>query len=468
MTGANLPERPGDHGGAGRARRTLGLLGVVLLALGGMVVGSRPADAATSLTVTSAADAGPGSLRQAMLDASSGGPAAGDDVAITIEPSVGDITLTSGHLTYDGGDTGARSLTVVGSGQVVAQTVSGARVLSHTSTGSLTVEGLTITGGSATSAPGGGGIYSTASTTHLRAVVVTGNITSGSGGGIHAGRLIVESSVVTANDGTPSGGGITGGQVDLIDSLVADNRAGSGGGISAVAVDVRSSTVAGNSATTGAGGGISANGASLANSTLVGNEAAQAGGGLSVEDEVFLVYSTVRGNRGASGTSGNLGSIDHLVAVASVIVESGGGPSCGTVGVVSSEGWNVADDDSCGLDHPTDRQDAGLDARLGPLADNGGPTPTMLPAADSPLVDAIPVADCRTGSAAMTVVDQRGLDRPAGAGCDIGAVERYPVPGEDPPGPPGGPPNGSPGGPPGALPVAPAAVPLRAAAAFTG
>ena len=57
------------------------------------------------------------------------------------------------------------------------------------------------------------------------------------------------------------------------------------------------------------------------------------------------------------------------------------------------------------------------DPVLGALANNGGPTQTLLPLTGSPLLDAIPPASC--GAA----VDQRGITRPQGTGCDIGAVE---------------------------------------------
>jgi hypothetical protein len=64
------------------------------------------------------------------------------------------------------------------------------------------------------------------------------------------------------------------------------------------------------------------------------------------------------------------------------------------------------------------------DPKLGPLQDNGGPTPTMAPAPDSPVIDA--------GFAFGLATDQRGQSRPfdvpalanAGDGSDIGAVER--------------------------------------------
>jgi hypothetical protein len=70
-----------------------------------------------------------------------------------------------------------------------------------------------------------------------------------------------------------------------------------------------------------------------------------------------------------------------------------------------SSGYNFSDDDSCGF------------------TATGGPTMTLLPAATSPLVDAIPVANCHDDGAATLDTDQRGVTRPQGSGCDIGAVE---------------------------------------------
>ncbi|MFZ1722907.1 MAG: choice-of-anchor Q domain-containing protein, partial [Dokdonella sp.] len=53
---------------------------------------------------------------------------------------------------------------------------------------------------------------------------------------------------------------------------------------------------------------------------------------------------------------------------------------------------------------------------LGPLGDNGGATPTLLPDIDSPAINAGADDVC-------TATDQRGLERPQGSRCDIGAVE---------------------------------------------
>jgi hypothetical protein len=60
----------------------------------------------------------------------------------------------------------------------------------------------------------------------------------------------------------------------------------------------------------------------------------------------------------------------------------------------------------------------GVDPQLGPLADNGGPTQTMLPAATSPVIG--------KGAAKVSKppkTDQRGKPRVIAGRADIGAVE---------------------------------------------
>jgi hypothetical protein len=47
----------------------------------------------------------------------------------------------------------------------------------------------------------------------------------------------------------------------------------------------------------------------------------------------------------------------------------------------------------------------------------------MLPASTSPLLDAVPAASCQADGASAVTTDQRGVTRPQGTGCDIGAVE---------------------------------------------
>jgi hypothetical protein len=105
----------------------------------------------------------------------------------------------------------------------------------------------------------------------------------------------------------------------------------------------------------------------------------------------------------------------------------GGGTNCGFQGVpsVTSNGDNFSDDSSCLLTNTAggDRQSAGSPGLAGAVANNGGSTPTLLPQAGSPLIDFIPAARCQFDGASGVTTDQRGITRPQGAGCDIGAVE---------------------------------------------
>jgi hypothetical protein len=80
----------------------------------------------------------------------------------------------------------------------------------------------------------------------------------------------------------------------------------------------------------------------------------------------------------------------------------------------------VGSDSSCtGFTGSGDLVD--VDPLLGPLQDNGGPTFTMALGTGSPAIDAADDGVC--ASSAVKGVDQRGLPRPGGPHCDIGAFE---------------------------------------------
>src|SRR5271154_5879897 len=115
---------------------------LVVLALGGAGAGS--ATAAT-ITVANTNDSGPGSLRQAIAEASPG-------ETIVLPASAGHYAVTSGELVI------AKSLTITGAGAastVIDAKASAHRVLEITA-GSVAISGVTITGGN-TSKVGGNG-----------------------------------------------------------------------------------------------------------------------------------------------------------------------------------------------------------------------------------------------------------------------------------------------------------------------
>ncbi len=87
-------------------------------------------------------------------------------------------------------------------------------------------------------------------------------------------------------------------------------------------------------------------------------------------------------------------------------------------GAVGDGGHNLCSDDSAKFTSPTSRNN--LDPLLGPLGNNGGLTPTMPLLFGSPAIDAADAAACPS-------TDQRGISRPVGEGCDIGAFEFTPT-----------------------------------------
>jgi predicted outer membrane repeat protein len=246
----------------------------------------------------------------------------------------------------------------------------------------------------------------TGSSAEIDDVTVTGGQTPLDGAGIrNAGTLTLVRNAISGNSAGSSGGGInSSGTVTVDKSTLSGNRATDGGGIDfAGSATVRSSTIAANVAgragSSGSGGGIHGTGALvLSSSTLTDNRsynALLAGGGLDVA-------STVVGN---SILASNFAYIDDQ--------SMGALSNCAQV--VDSGGHNLSDSSDCGLDKPGDRW--GSTVLLGPLADNGGPTDTEAVLPGSPALDA---------GAGCAATDQRGVTRPRGSACDIGAYELAP------------------------------------------
>jgi hypothetical protein len=199
------------------------------------------------------------------------------------------------------------------------------------------------------------------------------------------------------------------GTLTLVESTVHDNRTvdGAGGGImNEGTLTVVNSTISGNFAV--AGGGIRNLGrARLVHSTVAGNEAVLMGGG--VENHAILTVwgSLVAGNIGTEYYSPDVfhyreGSPPHVaIAIAHSLI----GNAAGFHGAVDGEDGNRV----------------GVDPLLGALSANGGATRTHALGTDSPAIDA---GVCTDDAGQVVATDQRGVVRPQGAGCDMGAFER--------------------------------------------
>ncbi|MFF3246399.1 choice-of-anchor Q domain-containing protein [Streptomyces sp. NPDC002870] len=268
---------------------------------------------------------------------------------------------------------------------------------------------LTITGGDAKQRevpftdPGGGGIANSKNMT-LRRVTVTGN-RAGYGGGIFNipdSHLTLTDSTVSRNTAGEAGGIRFDDTGTVVNSTIADNRvtddwdrpgslAGYGGGIDIRGtgrVDIRNSTIAGNTATDG-GGGINIAPAYLDSLPRP------------VTDTVNLPL-------------GHLSLQNTIIAGNTIGTTTS---DCKNVfATIDSLGNNLDSGNSCHLTAEGDlpRRSPGL----APLGDHGGPTDTVALLPGSPAVDA---ADDGCPAA-----DQRGIPRPQGLACDMGAFEYAP------------------------------------------
>jgi hypothetical protein len=361
---------------------------------------AHPTRAAT-FTVANLNDSGDGSLRHAIDVA-----APGDAITFSVS---GMITLTSGQLAI------AKNLTVTGPGasslSISGNSSSGVFDVRNSATAS--VSGLTIRDGRVANNGGGGVLVEVGSTLTLADSVVSGNRTLGGGGaGVrNDGNLTINNSTISGN------------QITMI--------ANSGGGIfngSTGVLQVSDSTLSGNIAT-GDGGGIDNNlgTATFTNSTISGNSAgsgssnANGGGGILNYGPMTLLNVTIADNTAGAFFGGGVSNYVSGLMVKNTIIAgnsaSGGGPDCYGV-ALNSQGHNLIQDvTACPATGDTASNITGQDPKLGPLADNGGPTQTQALLVGSPAIDA-GSPDCPPPA-----TDQRGVSRPQGPACDIGAFE---------------------------------------------
>jgi CSLREA domain-containing protein len=352
------------------------------------------------------------------------------------------------------------TITLTGGTLALTRTTGSGTTITGPGTAALTVDGnCTLTGSVCTS--GGATVFQvssgvTASLSNLTIQHGNGSPTCGAlpcGGGIaNSGTLTVTNSTLSGNAAF-SGGIFNFGTLTVTNSTLSANSAtGNGGGIgnSGGTLTVTNSTLSANSATGGGGGGID-NGSggtlTVTNSTLAGNVALIGGGLHNLGGTLTVTNSTLAGNSGGINNGGGPVTLTNTIVAAST---SGRDLNGGGI----SGNHNLIDDTSAisGTGNLTNTP-----ALLGPLGTYGSTngTQTFALLSGSPAIDAGDDTIC--AGAAVGGKDQRGIARPQGAHCDIGAFE-YPVPtllpGAKPPGPAGGPPSplpavrppGSPGG----------------------
>jgi hypothetical protein len=270
-------------------------------------------------------------------------------------------------------------------------------------------------------------------------------------------RLTLDGGDSQAAPGVTAGSGA----LSVVDSTIrggGEHDGRGGGGISVVpraghaSVTVRGSTIAGNRSDH-YGGGIfvdsgntTASTLTVVNSTLTGNDAARGGGIALGHATLSLRAATVAGNTGSDGgglfaTTFAAGPIYVTGSILAGNTARVGGPGAdcltGAGRVVTDGGHNVIGQApssgpcSAFADEAASSQvgseEAPLDPVLGPLAGNGGQTPTRALLAGSPAINAGDPSDCL--ASAVGNRDQRGVSRQAGNRvlCDAGAYDTHGV-----------------------------------------
>lgn len=407
-------------------------------------------------------DAGGGSLRQAIADATDG-----STITFDIDVSGQTIRLLTGQLAIN------KNLIIDGSSLPDPITISGDK----------DNNGMGNAGDSRVFDISAGG-----HNVSLRTLIIAGGYqSSGSGGGIksNSANLIIQNSTITGNSASSgtnayAGGGIfqNGGTVTIVSSTISNNTAGSstrstssntsgggGGGIFSTSgtLNVQNSTITGNSAgsatnssdgnaTGGHGGGIyAANGSvRIDSSTIVNNYAGDASSSTGTE------------TGGEGGGIDTLGTVDITLGnsiIAENFVGTGGtadgsGPDINKdTAMISRIGKNLignnhtidtAFPDPPAYGEPNSNGDLvgtpglPLFPQLQPLADNGGPTLTLMPYFDSVVVNAGSAADRPQDSTdinwnldltELLPTDQAGAPRVSGGELDLGAFEyQFPAP----------------------------------------
>jgi hypothetical protein len=378
-----------------RSRLVRALAGPLLLAGGAgasLFALAPPAGAVTSVTLyvvaggtgTTCTGASPCPTIQ---DAITYAQANDDSDAVTIDVAAGP---------YDEADAIAASslasLTISGAGaSTTTVDAKSAGSVFTIGSGTVSISGLTITGGKATY---GGGVFNDGTVTLSDDTISSDSATNGGGVFNNGGTATLSDDTISSDTATAHGGGVANyGTATLSDDTISFDTAGTiGGGVyNEGTATLSDDTISSDSATNGFGGGVFNYGtATLSDDTLSFDTAGAGGGG---------VYNFV----------------ESSATISDSILDS-----AGCSGTIIDGGYNVESDDSCGFGSSDVVNSSTIDLATN-LAQNGSTGPeTLAIAPDSSALDEVPKAACTIST------DERGEPRPGIAGqssCDAGAYE---------------------------------------------
>ena len=365
----------------------------------------------------------------------------------------GTIALTLGQLA----PTTDVDIRGPGAEQLILDAEHNSRVFDFNGAITAALSGLTIRQGQQAGTQSGGGVYVSADSALTLCGVSFVECIGASGGAVFvesSGSVFVTRCLFVSNHSVSgiqdSGGGAIyvagGGQATIRQSSFVGNTALIGGGAIGgwmhARIDIIDTTVSGNSASQ-RGGGIELMGvtASIVNTTISGNEAALYAGGLLARDlrvDVTLRNCTIADNQ-TDGEGGGVLFSDGACRLHNTLIATNRGDAAtlpddfeihGDVDPTSSYNYIGACSLSPALADGVNGNHVGtpeepLDAALGPLADNGGPTWTHALVPGSRAINTGNNDQARNEAGNPLASDQRGdgFDRVCDGVVDIGAYE---------------------------------------------
>jgi uncharacterized repeat protein (TIGR01451 family) len=305
----------------------------------------------------------------------------------------------------------------------------------------------------------GGGILNHDSLTIIASTFYS-NTALDDGGGIHSdagepggdsptSTVTIRNSTIRHNGAGRFGGGILNqGSMTIVDTTIFSNTTDiNGGGImndaQARGLTITRSNVSDNRATQSMGGGIhSIAPMTITNSTVSDNRSFGNGGGINVAACVTcatnLTHLTISRNWTEIGNGGGINrqvgaqlgvvTVKNTIVAGNMRIAGGTANDCGGTNI-NTEGDNLVGQNGAANGCPVDAEvtvvAGAISTVLDPLADNGGATETHALVAGSPAIDG--VTDCTDLAGSPVTTDQRGMARPQGPACDIGAYEAAPA-----------------------------------------
>jgi hypothetical protein len=253
---------------------------------------------------------------------------------------------------------------------------------------------------------------------------------------IDTGTVTVNGLTITGGQSTEGAGVTNSGSLTMTNDTVAGNSAGDGSGIYnsgtlTMTDDTLFSNSAGGNGGNGDGGGVYNSGTlTMTNDTLSGNSASQGGAVYNHYGTLIMTNDTFSGNSAAGTGGGGVYSVPNASPVYSFNGTLISGVTLTTIsnsvfsnsscfGNIVDGGYNVESDNTCGFGS-TDTLNSSTINLASTLAANGSSGPqTIAIGTNSSAYKEVPTANC------TLTVDERGDARPGipGQYCDAGAFE---------------------------------------------